>query len=247
MIRQAHRCDLRAIHTDSPFFVRILSLYECYGEGYDFVSFWVQENEGETVAAISLFEDKFSLYLTEKSDLEELELFLRFGGGKGFLFDAKYALNIPHENYISGDVLEYKGSYNSDKELYTPEIKALYSLLQACSAPDFRVPDYLTFLSDVTHRRNLSKCDILALSCDGVLASAAMTVSCTENAVIIGAVATHPDFRKRGFSRRVVCSLSEKMRARGKRVFVLSASEKNTLFYQHSGFETVAGFMEIFT
>ena len=43
MIRQATAADLRRLNAADPFMTRILSLYECYGEGYSFVAFWVQE------------------------------------------------------------------------------------------------------------------------------------------------------------------------------------------------------------
>lgn len=247
MIREAAREDLCAICSDSPFFVRIRSLSLCYGSGYDFVSFWVQEDDAGICAVISRFEDKFSLFLTDRADLEELSLFLRFGGGKGFLYDPEYALNIPYKNYLHGNILEYTGILNSDIELKTPDLSEEYALLEMCSAPDFRVPDRMMFLSDVTHRRNCGRCTLGGVYADGVLVCSAMTVSETDDAVIIGAVATRPDYRRRGFARQVVRSLGDRMRARGKRVYVLSANERNTRFYQHSGFEIIGEFIEVFT
>jgi predicted GNAT family acetyltransferase len=108
------------------------------------------------------------------------------------------------------------------------------------------VPDYLVFLSDVTFRNNRGKLTVAATAVDGELASSVMTVSETENAVILGAVATHPDYRKRGLSREIARTVATRLRRQGKRVYVLSASEANTRFYQHSGFGIVAGFREVF-
>ena len=248
MIRPAEGSDFGKFVGDDPFLVRIRSLYQCYGAGYDFVGFWVQEIGGENVALISRFEDKFSLYLTGKSDLEEAAAFLIYMGACSALYDAAYALPIPDGlTVIGGEVLAYAGEdHISDIEIYEPDFKELYGLLQTCASDIFRVPDYLVFLSDVTFRRSRGKLTLAATAVDGVLASSVMTVSETENAVILGAVATHPDYRKRGLSRELVRTVATRLRAQGRRVYVLSASAANTHFYQNSGFEIIAGFREVF-
>lgn len=246
MIIEADREKLTALHTTDPFYTRILSLSESYGGGYDFVGYWVQETDGRTVSAISRFEDKFSLYLTEDSDLEEVAAFLRFQGAGAVMTDSRYTLELTSEQVISGQVLRYAGEYyNSESELYTPEIKSLYALLQSCESDIFRVPEYMSFLSDVTHRRNLGKCAIMATDVGGALASAVMTVSETESAAILGAVATHPDFRRRGLSRELVKTLASQITSQGRAAYVFSASVANTRFYQRSGFEICAEFTEL--
>ncbi|MBQ6412135.1 MAG: GNAT family N-acetyltransferase [Ruminococcus sp.] len=248
MIVEADREKLTALHTTDPFYTRILSLYESYGGGYDFVDYWVQETDGRTVSAISRFEDKFSLYLTENSDLEEVAAFLRFQGAGAVMTDSRYTLELMSEQVISGQVLRYAGEYyNSESELYTPEIKPLYALLQSCESDIFRVPEYMSFLSDVTHRRNLGKCAIMATNVGGAIASAVMTVSETESAAILGAVATHPDFRRRGLSRELVRTLASRITSQGRAAYVFSASVANTRFYQNSGFEICAEFTEYMT
>ena len=248
MIRQADQNSLRSFSTNDPFYTRILSLYESYGGGYDFVGFWVQETESKLTSAISRFEDKFSLYLTDSSDLEELSAFLRFQGAGAVMCAREFSLDIKADRVIEGQVLRYNGErYNSELELYSPGIKPFYELLQSCASDIFIVPEYMTFLSDVTHRHNLGKCTILGTDIDGALASGVMTVSETEtsSAVILGAVATHPDFRRRGLSRELVRTLASQINARGREAYVFSASEANTRFYQNSGFAICAEFTEV--
>ena len=246
MIRQADQERLRSFSTNDPFYTRILSLYESYGGGYDFVGFWVQETDDQLTAAISRFEDKFSLYLTEDSDLEEISSFLRFQGAGAVMSARGFSLDIKADRVIEGQVLRYVGErYNSELELYSPEIKLFYELLQSCASDIFIVPDYMTFLSDVTHRRNLGKCTILVTDVDGTPASGVMTVSETSSAVILGAVATHLDFRRRGLSRELVRTLASQINAQGREAYVFSASEANTRFYQNSGFEICAEFTEL--
>ena len=236
---------LYRLHTNDPFYTRILSLYECYGGGYDFVGFWVQERDGEIVAAISRFEDKFSLYLTDRSDGEELSAFLRFQGAGAVMAARRFSMDLETKSAITGQVLRYTGGdYNSGLELYRPEIKAYYDLLQSCASESFRVPEYMTFLSDVTHRCNLGKCTLLGTDIGGALASGVMTVSETDNAAILGAVATHPDHRRKGLSRELIKTLASQIARQGRAVYVFSASEANTRFYENSGFEIVDEFRE---
>lgn len=245
MIRPADRQDLLRLQTDDPFYTRILSLYESYGGGYDFVGFWIQDIDGETVAAVSRFEDKFSLYLTEKSDKEEIAAFLHFQNASAVMTARGYSLALSSQRVIEGAVLRYTGEpYYSELEIYYPEVKPLYALLQSCASDIFIVPEYMSFLSDVTHRRNLGKCTVLGTDAGGILASAVMTVSETENAAILGAVATHPDYRRRGLSRELVRTLASRISEQGRAVYVFSASDANTRFYQNSGFEIVTEFQE---
>lgn len=247
MIRQAIAGDLCRLACDDPFLTRILSLYECYGEGYSFVAFWVQEDGESLTAAVSRYEDTFSLWMTDGADLEEIAAFLTFQGAGSVLYHAAYELPFGDgHRSIGGQVLAYEGKdYNSGIELYQPDVKEVYALLQTCESPIFRVPEYLFFLSDVMHRAHRDKLHMAGVRADGTLASSAMTVSETGSAVILGAVATHPDYRRRGLSRAVVRALASQLCAGGRRVYVLSASEANTRFYIGSGFTVAAEFKEI--
>lgn len=247
MIRPADGVPGSGSVCQDPFYTRILSLFEGYGASVSFVGFWLQTVDGEAAAAISRFEDKFSLYLTERSDLEEIAAFLRFQGAGSVMLDGKFTLDIHAKYAISGQVLEYQGeAYHSELELYRPDCQRLYRLLQSCTSDIFIVPDYMMFLSDVTHRSNLGKCTVIGVDVNGALASSVMTVSETAHAAILGAVATHPDYRNRGLSGALVRTLASQITGEGRRAFVFSASEVNTRFYERLGFRITAGFQELF-
>lgn len=248
MIRPASRETFDAVTATDSFITRILSLYRAYGEGVAFVAFWEQEIDGRTTALISRFEDKFSLWLCDDADAEELAAFVRFQGAGSAMMNADVPLDFPEAIHtIAGTVLEYvDDEYNSDTELYEPDFKRLYQLLETCRSDIFRVPDYLLFLSDLTHRRNRGLLTLSALERDGVLAASVMTVSECERAAVLGAVATHPDYRRQGLARALVRGMASRIRLGGRRVYVYSASESNTRFYRNSGFEPTASFKEIF-
>lgn len=248
MIRPADPAVFDRITASDSFITRILSLYRAYGEGVTFVALWEQVTDGVTTALISRFEDKFSLWLDDGCDADEIAAFLRFQGAGSVMCRDDAPLSFFEATHtISGTVLEYTDTADySASELYEPDIKRLYDLLKTCESDIFRVPDYLMFLSDLTHRRNRGLFTAAAVERGGVLAASAMTVSECERAVVIGAVATHPDFRRQGLARELVRALASRVRGQNRRVFVYSASESNTRFYINSGFAPVAGFKEFF-
>ena len=248
MIRPAERDTLDGITASDSFITRILSLYRAYGEGLAFVAFWEQETDGAVTALISRFEDKFSLWLTDGADCEEIAAFLRFQGAGSVMCreDAPMCFDEAVHT-INGEVLEYAGEdYISDIEICEPDFQRLYALLKTCESDIFRVPDYMMFLSDLTHRRNRGLLTAAAAQRDGVLAASVRTVSECERAVVLGAVATRPEYRRQGLARELVRTLAARIRKGGRRVYVYSASDSNTRFYQNSGFTIVAGFKEIF-
>lgn len=246
MIRPAG--SIGALRHDDAFGARVLSLYLSYGEGYDFAAFWEQESGGEAVSLISRYEDKFTLRLTPGSDLEEIATFLSFQGAGSVMYDSSYELSLPRAGAaISGNVLEYMGEdYISDVEICEADFRELYDLLRTCESDIFRVPEYLSFLSDLTHRRGMGSLTTAVVRIGGAAVSSAITVSETPDAAILGAVATRPEYRGRGLAGSLARDLATRLRARGRRVFVFSASPANTKFYQDLGFVTVAGFKEIF-
>ena len=247
MIRPADGGIIGSIQAGDAFYTRILSLYLSYGAGYDFAAFWEQTGDSGTVSLISRFEDRFTLWLTPDSDLEEVAAFLNFQGAGSVMSDASYDLGMPDSaRVIAGDVLEYRGEdYISDLEIYEPDFKELYALLKTCESDIFRVPEYMTFLSDLIHRRNKGSLTLEAARADGMPVSSVMTVSEAPEAVILGAVATHPEYRGRGLARSLVRDMATRLRSDGRRVYLFSASTANTLFYRNSGFEIIAGFKEL--
>ena len=225
----------------NSFGTRIYSHFLCYGYSFDFVDFWVQLNENNSItAAFCRLDGDFVVSLCGESDKEEVSAFLSFQDKLSITFDEVYAewLDLEIENHSSGDVLVYKGN-DSNTPLYdivTPEIKEYHNLLLTCKSEDFFVPEYMTFLSDVSRRQQRSLCDIYGVRVDETLASCAMTVSYTDFSTIIGAVATHPNHRKHGYGGCIVKALAEKSKQRGT-VYIYTTIVKNTEFYKTLGFE----------
>lgn len=223
------------------FGTRIYSHFKCYGYDFDFVNFWVQINYNNDIsAALCRIDGDFIACFDDSSNFNEISYFLSFQDKLSVTFDIKYndKINLQESVITSGDILRYKGN---DKKVLsfdfiTPEIREYHNLLLDCESNDFFVPEYMTFLSDVSRRQQRDLCDIFGIRIENELASCAMTVAYTEFSVILGAVATHPNHRKHGYAGCIVKSLAEKYKFLDS-VYIYTTVACNTLFYQSLGFE----------
>ena len=224
------------------FGTRIYSHFLCYGYDCKFADFWVQIIDDMITASICRLDSDFVACISGNADIYELESFLCFQQKSTLTFDKKYAqdINLQCDNFAVGDVLKYTdfSVKNNENTIINPEIKDYYALLKTCESDHFFVPEYMYFLSDTMHRKNKGLCDIFAVSKDNKVVCAAMTVSHTEDAVILGAVATHPDYRKQGLGGYVVSSLANKHKDKND-VFIYTTIKKNTRFYETLGFKVV--------
>lgn len=223
------------------FGTRIYSHFLSYGYEFDFVDFWVQVNEyGAVTVAICKLDGDFVLQLSSDSDFDEISMFLGFQDKLSVTLDYKFNknLNLDYSFCSCGDILTYMGNGKTvlNYKRIIPELKEYYTLLSLCKSEDFYVPDYLNFLSDVTRRINRNLCNISGVVEGDKLVSCAMTVSQTDFSVILGAVATHPDYRKKGYAGCIVKNLAEEFSG-SKNVYIYTTVERNTRFYESIGFE----------
>lgn len=222
------------------FGTRIYSHFLCYGYSFNFVDFWLQINDNASITAVFCrLDGDFVVSLSNECDFDEVSAFLSFQDKLSVSFDEKYdsKLELSASDKSIGDVLLYKGNDYIIKpyDIITPDIKAYHKLLLTCESDDFFVPEYMTFLADVSRRQQRQLCDIYGILSDGTLASCAMTVSYTDFSTILGAVATHPEHRKHGYAGCIVKSLAENCKNRGS-VYIYTTIERNSRFYESLGF-----------
>lgn len=222
------------------FGTRIYSHYLCYGYEFDFVAFWVQINDtGNITSAFCRIDNEFIVCINSDADFEEINSFLNFQSKISVTFDNEFSKYISAcDGCVSaGDILKYSGNNKgySDSDICVPQLKDYHDLLLSCESDNFFVPEYMTFLSDVSRRQQRKLCDVSGIYVDSFLASCAMTVSYTDFSVILGAVATNSNYRKRGLATNIVKSLAEKYKHTEK-VYIYTTIEKNSRFYESLGF-----------
>lgn len=224
------------------FGTRIYSHFLCYGYGLNFVDFWVQVTCGTITSAFCKLEGEMVVCISKNADFDEILSFLNFQEKMSVTMDSLYAdkFSCLSDNRFYGDVLEYKNNVEIPDvyALSSPEIRDYHNLLLLCKSEDFFVADYPYFLSDVVRRSNRGMCKIFGIYQEDVLVSCAMNVSQTDSSVILGAVATHPEYRKHGYAGFIVKKLAQHFC--DKKVYIYTTIEKNTKFYEKLGF-SVAG------
>ena len=78
---------IRPFSALDPFACRILSLYQSYRPELVFVDYWLQIDgeSGSVTGAVARNGSNFILFLTDKSDLDEVSSFVRVSGAAGII------------------------------------------------------------------------------------------------------------------------------------------------------------------
>lgn len=217
------------------FGTRIACLYSCYSTDYDFVKFWKQtDGEGRIIAAISRLDGDVTL-CTGGEALDEVDEFLNIVGFRTVQCERSAARRMKREAAINGFVVEYKKNENQIAEIFPDSDfrpKEVYDIIKGAGL--IGVGEYLPWLSDITFRMNRGCAEVMT-ACDGEKAVAcAMKLFITEAAVLLGGVATLPEYRSRGLAGSLVTQLAES--EKGKRAELLCKNDSIVEFYKSIGF-----------
>lgn len=219
----------------TPYSARITALAETYGTEHSFAMFWVQKVNEIPAAAISRVDGNMTLCCNETADFEEISCFINAVGFSSITFDMRYADRLGTVPQKTSYTVRYTGGAKaSDGILCDYDKKEIYSLLCGCG---FELGDYGAFLSDVCARLNKSTASLGAIEADGKLAACAFALFEGEKSVLLGAVATNPSARGRGYASKIVGTLAETKKE--KEVFLFCREDSLTEFYKKIGFETV--------
>ena len=96
--------------------------------------------------------------------------------------------------------------------------RELYPLLSACFSEG--LPSFDGWYADVSHRLRHGCCRIAVVHENGRPVACAMTTAEGGGAALIGAVATHPDFRGRGYASACVAYLTALLQQERRQVFL---------------------------
>lgn len=217
------------------FGTRIACLYSCYSTDYDFVKFWKQtDGEGEIVSAISRVDGDVTLS-TSGENLDEVSEFLSIVVFRTVQCESSVVRKLKREAAISGFVVEYRKNENPIAEIFPDSgfhPKEVYDIIKGARL--IGVGEYLPWLSDITFRMNRNCAEVLT-ACDGEKAVAcAMKLFITDSAVLLGGVATLPEYRGRGLAGSLVTRLAES--ESDKRVELLCKNDSIVEFYKSIGF-----------
>ncbi len=240
---------LKTISKGNPFGSRIYSLYNCYDYNLPFVDFWVQIKNNICVSAVGRLGTQFIVQLTDLSDLEEISSFLRVAGATSILCDNKYKLDVFQKSLKTGAVLKFYGSPYEIEENYSlcvPTVKEAYELLVLCKEEGFEAPDFESFNLDVSHKLRHNAVRMIGLKEENELKAVAMTVAETDTDAVLGAVASHPDCRNKGYGSFMVKTLTNSLLEENKNIYLHRAIDKNISFYSNLGYKVFGKWCEYY-
>ena len=219
-----------------PYAARITALFKTYGADYDFALFWVQDIDGIPSAAISRIDGNMTLCTNKNADFEELTHFINAVGFQSLTCSYEDMGKLGFEPTDSSFTVRYTGRKNTAeiKTVNDYDKRRIYDLLCDCG---FELGDYGAFLSDVCSRLNKGTASMLAAEENGSLRACAFALFEGENSVLLGAVATSPEARGRGYASAIVGEIAEKKS--DKDVFLFCRNDGLEAFYSKIGFETV--------
>ena len=219
-----------------PYAARITALAETYGTDYDFALFWVQSIDEKSVAAVCRVDGNMTVCCCENTDFEELSAFINAVGFSSLTCDAEVMKKLGFEAAKTSFTVEYKGGLvSADAEITNDcDKKKIYDLLCLCG---FELGDYGAFLADVCARLNKGTATLSAVMNGDELRACAFALFEGTKSILLGAVATDPSARGKGYASELVGNLAKEKS--DKKVFLFCRNDSLADFYAKIGFEKV--------
>lgn len=218
---------------DSVCAVRWLSAFDNYA-AYPFAHFW-EDGQGRYASLV----DGTMIFVGDTVSEEWLTFMAMQPALSAVVADGAVGAQIAAalgRPFSSVEAMTAVGTIDGDHTPVAP--KAAYELLSAVFADD--VPPFDVWYADVSHRTRHAGCLFGGTMTDGRCVCTAMTTAYTQGGALIGAVATHPDYRRRGLAAAAVSGLAAVLQKQDKRVFICPKHAAARRVYENIGF-TVCG------
>ncbi len=219
-----HSLPTNFVSGNEPVSGRLLAWWKAYADT-DFARFYVTENGG----CIGMM-DAQAIVCAPPEDREEIGAFLKM---QPFL--SRVYTTIP--NVIGGKAISFTAMRAehtpSNTALTAPSLQELYAFLQPYFAD---LPPFEPWYLDVSYRTRHGLCRQTVVQEDDQIVSSAMTVAEWGSGALLGGVATHPNFRRRGYAALCVNTLTAALQNEGKAVWICPYNEAAHRLYQSLGF-----------
>ena len=240
MIRIATETDFPSV-CDNELLVRIIGLKRADGLEAPFIRYYSDENG----ALLSLMDDCGVLY-TPQSPSDEWIAFLSMNPDIRYLHcSAECGLILMDKSEWDGkvgEVLDFRGHIpaTSPDVCESPDLLSVHELL----SHNFDGMSSLNaWYPDVSHRIRHNCSRIACVLDNNKVVSTAITVSETEDACVLGQIATDPHHRRKGLAAKCIQSLI--YRCNGKRLYILPMNENARNLYIKLGFAPCGGWAEL--
>ncbi len=226
-------CELTELGGQAPFACKILSTAAAYGTELPFAQFWLQTTDGgRPVAAVSKLDDILTLCTASGANYQELKELISILNVKFVLcnLSATQAMNLKIAQ--QGEIMVYKKQEPLSAQDFedNPDLEEVHKLLCACETESFTPPEFEPFYLDMSHRVRHGTARAVGIQKENALISCAIAVARTEQAAVLSAVATHPDYQHKGFGSRAVLALLSLLPQ--EQIFIFRAQNENAAFYR---------------
>ena len=240
MIRKAVDSDF-SVNANSECLVRILGLRSVYGADVPFIQYFsdgegglMSVMDGVAVVHLDILSDEWQMFLSMNPDVSVIHCSEAIG---------RALLDTECWQGRVGDVMKYAGDVSTEADdgvCCSPRLPRVYDLLKD-HFPGISALDY--WYPDVSHRVRHDNCHIAVVLDGERVVSTAMTVAETDTAAILGQVATHPDYRRRGLAEK--CIKSTIFQCKDKTLYILPINEYARNLYFKIGFISCGGWAEL--
>ena len=230
MIRQAIESDFVTAAADECA-IRIHSLKQAYGIDVPFIRYYSDNCGG----LLSVMDGAGVLYCTD--NVEEWAIFVTMNPEIVHLHCSatigRYLMESNAWRGREGVVLQYGGEseFSPAEVCVSPYLPDVHTLL--CSCFDTMAP-LNAWYPDVSHRLRHDCAKIAAVLDGKKVVSTAMTVAETDRFALLGQVATHGEYRGRGYAQTCINSLIS--RCKGKALYILPMNDYARSLYEKMGF-----------
>jgi len=226
---------------DNALCARIDALVRTYAGESAFAGFYLQENGGMPTALVGLVDGAATVFCLDGADFDELSSFLMIRSYRSILCETSFCERLGIQPDASGPLLKLRSSRPSERAFTAGrkagrfELENVFGVLAAAGM--VKAVEKGPWLADVAARLNSGSSDVFAVFEGGEAVACAMIVHASSSAAVIGAVATLPAYRGRGYAKGLVVHASEQAAGTGRSVYLLCESAAMQQFYSGCGFE----------
>ncbi len=235
MIRRVDASAVAAWKPLTEAAVRQCGQFAAYGAEHDFLRFY-EDDAGNRLSV-----SEGAAVLDIRGDSEEIRLFLTMDPEIHYVRTDKETAGL-----LAND---WGVSFKTESVMKAPDtaspsqsaVRVLPSEVYPVLCEGFKegIPPFDSWYADVHHRYRRGLCDCIGVYDNERLAACAMTVARCESAGLVGAVATLPQVRGRGYASACVLTLAAELQKDNIKVLLSPKNEYAHRLYEKIGFTVI--------
>lgn len=211
--------------------IRIKSLLNAYGTGYDFAVFYKQINDNDEVTAIiSKLDGDFTISC-DNGSFDELSEFIEVIGYTSCLCD-----ELRNCNKIYDEGVIMAAERKIEFQLPHIEVDEYPKLMDLFNFEDYESADFEAWYVDVSHRIRHGCAKAYSVNVNNEIISSGIFSSIYNNDAILTSVHTAPEFRRMGYGSALVSHMMCDVQGK---VYLMREMNKNERFYSRLGFSNI--------